>query len=157
MFVSRCHSEVADDVNLFCSVVLHLNNSPVLDRTFKILYSVNCSLPHPRCIRIHLKNVRGVILIAGKTWETWRPGPAAAAAQQSAGPSATRPSRSWSAPRFGAKQHRPKKGVPWRVDMMGALKQGIIMKENSQRCKRCSTQSRVPACSRQWPKLHTVI
>lgn len=57
-----------------------------------------CSLPHPRCIRIHLKKVHGIVLIAGKTWQAWRPGPVAAVAQQSTGPLETPPSCSWSAP-----------------------------------------------------------
>lgn len=72
MFVSRCHWEVADDVNLFCSVVLYLNNSPVLDGTFKISHSAKRSLPHPRRIRVHPKNAQGVIWVAGNTWQTWR-------------------------------------------------------------------------------------
>lgn len=45
LFVPRCHSEVADDVNWFCSVVSPRNNSPVLE-LFGFLDSAQCSLSH---------------------------------------------------------------------------------------------------------------
>lgn len=154
MFVSRCHSEVADDANLFCSAVLYLNNSPVLDRTFKILHSVNCSLPHPRCIHIHLKKVHGVILIVGKTWQMWRPGPAADVAEQSTGSSEPPPSRRWSVPRFCAKQHRSKKGMPRHVDTVCVLNKGYLWKKTVTTATTVlhSLSSSFVACSRWWPK-----
>lgn len=66
MFVSRCHAVVADEVNLFCSAVSHLNNSSVLE-----------------LLRLHVQTVQHSHIstatppIAGRAWLRGGPGPTA--------------------------------------------------------------------------------
>ena len=139
MFVSRCHSEVADDVNLFCSAVLHLNNSPVLGRFFKILHSVSCSLPLPRCICIHLKKCPRCRSDSCTSPADAKAGSRADVAQQSTASAATAPSRS--APRLCAPQH----GVPWHPGATRVWHKGYLRKKPLTAAKAAFHTLRVPA------------